>query len=171
MKLYLMRHGEAEAMGGAIRHDAERILSARGVQEVDAMARLLADADPAIGLILTSPLRRAVQTGEAIRRYLPMNPEVRLTTHLNPGFNPPELIEELSTAGCESLVAVGHQPDMSGFISYLISKSHASVEMETSSVACIDLTLNSVRPDARLRWLLSSGLQQARERVFQRSSP
>jgi phosphohistidine phosphatase SixA len=169
MHLYLVRHGEAEAIGGAAKHDGERALSLVGIQQVNAMALLLSEVDPSISLILTSSLKRAVQTGEAIRQHLPSSPELRMTAHLNPGFTPADLIAELSISGSESVVAIGHQPDMSGFISYLITKSHASVEMGTSSVACIELALHSARPDARLRWLYSPELQQAQERVFQRS--
>jgi len=168
MNLYLMRHGDATGVGGIITRDAERTLSERGAREVDAMARLLADTDPSIGLVLTSPLLRSVQTGEVMSKHLPMKPAVRSTDRLSPGFRPEELLEELLTARCESLVAVGHQPDMSGFISYVISKSDASVEMQPCSVAYIELTPHSAHRNARLRWLISPKLQQAQERAFVR---
>lgn len=155
MNLYVVRHADALPVGGIVTRDADRRLSPRGEGDAGLMGRALAHLDPNVDIIVTSPLVRAIETGEVIGRQLSDHPIMHVSEHLAPGFNHQALFHELLvfSAG-ESIVAVGHQPEMSAFISFLIAGNHeAAVGMSPGSIAKI--VLEGSRPTGYLSWLLT----------------
>jgi phosphohistidine phosphatase len=160
MNLYLARHGEAVATGGPIVRDAERPLSVRGEEEAVLMGRVLAQICPALELVVTSPLLRAVRTGEIMGNEIATHPIFSVTNHLAPGFRHKSLLEELlMLAGDGDILAVGHQPDLGTFIAFLISGSgDASVAMPPGAVARLTVQPGRARPGASLDWLLTPQL-------------
>ena len=160
MNLYLIRHNEARPVGGEIIRDADRPLTDDGERIAGLMGRMLALVDPSIGLILTSSLKRARQTGEIIGRELRKGVTIRVSENLAPGLPSKAFIKELSSLGEEKgVVAVGHQPDMSSLISTLIAgTSHAAVAMATGAVAKIVVQPPSRHLEAHLEWLLTPDL-------------
>jgi phosphohistidine phosphatase len=157
MNLYLARHGEAVATGGSIVRDADRPLSVRGEEDAALMGRMLARLCPALEMVVTSPLLRAVRTGEIIGNEISSHPIFTVSNHLAPGFRHKSLYDELVIlCGDGDVLAVGHQPDLSGFIGYLISGSaSATVVMAPGAVARLTVTKGKTRPDAALDWLLT----------------
>ncbi len=158
VSLVLVRHGEAASVGGNVRSDAERPLTSRGMEDARAIGRALACLDPPPGLILTSPLRRAVQTGELIAAALGDSTRRTISTSLEPGFRNSDLFEEilaLRQAGEQSIAAVGHQPDLGNFIAFLISGSApTSVALSPGTAARLSVRTTGGRPEAVLHWLL-----------------
>lgn len=116
------------------------------------MARALAQLDLDIGAIITSPLMRAVETGEVFGRELKR--EAKASRGIEPGFSPRLLYDEIvSLSNRAGVVAIGHQPDMSMFISHLVSPAQiAAVSMETCAVACVHMQSTG---QGQLRWLLT----------------
>jgi phosphohistidine phosphatase len=104
--VYLCRH--AEAAGGD--PDELRELTGEGRRQARALGERLAGlAEPPV-VVLTSPLRRARQTAEAIAHAT--GAALRLEPRLQPGATLDDLREAL--AGDERPAAtVGHQPDCS----------------------------------------------------------
>ncbi|MDH3252473.1 MAG: histidine phosphatase family protein [Ignavibacteria bacterium] len=152
-----MRHTEAVPLGGAITRDADRPLSGRGEDDAELMGSALAHLDPNIDIVIASPLRRAQQTGEILSTGLSDKPIWHTSNNLAPGFLPRNLLEELIafTAGA-SVVAVGHQPDLGMFISFLVAESApATIELGPGAVARITVSGNLKRPKARLNWILT----------------
>ncbi len=152
MNLYVVRHADAVSIGGNIRSDFDRTLNERGRADATVMAKALANIDIDIRAILTSPLVRAVETGSIFGREL--HREAEASRRLEPGFDPRLLLEAVQgISNGAGVVVVGHQPDMSMFISYLISPARdAVVAMETAAVACIHLQSSG---QAQLRWILT----------------
>jgi phosphohistidine phosphatase len=152
VNLYVVRHADAVSIGGGVRSDAERPLSERGRADASVMAKVLAHIDIDIRAILTSPLRRALETGAIFGREL--HREAESSRRLEPGFDHRLLLEEIqASSNGAGVVAIGHQPDMSLLISYLISPARdAAVAMETCAVACIHLQSHG---QAQLRWMLT----------------
>ncbi len=152
MNLYVVRHADAESLGGGVNSDFDRPLSERGRTDAQMMARALASIHPHVKSILTSPLVRAVETGNFFGRELKREPEP--SRRLTPGFSPESLLETiLSQSKVASVVIIGHQPDMSTFISHLISPAcSATVDMVTCAVACLELESDDT---AHLRWLIT----------------
>ena len=103
MRLYLVRHAEA-APGNP---DELRSLTADGRAAARALGERLR-AEARVDAVLTSPLLRARETGEAIARELGLAPEP--TDLLAPGATDADLLEAADGRG-EVVVAVGHQPD------------------------------------------------------------
>ncbi|MFN0157470.1 MAG: phosphohistidine phosphatase SixA [Bacteroidota bacterium] len=153
MNLYLVRHAEAVALGGIIRRDFDRPLSTVGEADAEIVGKSLVRLDPNINVVVTSPLVRAVQTGGIIGRAISRNPIFHVSEHLAPGFRQKSLLDELvALSGDGSIAAVGHQPDMSMFVSYLLSGT-SHVAFQPGSVA--GLKVKASRAESHLLWLLS----------------
>ena len=155
MNLYVVRHADALSVGGLVSRDADRRLSPRGEEDAERMGRALAQLDSNVDIVVTSPLVRAMTTGEIIAKQLSDRPVMHVSEHLAPGFSNNGLFKELLVLGAGSnIVAIGHQPDLSSFISYLIAGTNeASVAMSAGSIA--KLVLEGSRPQAYLGWLLT----------------
>jgi len=163
VNLYLVRHAEAVPLGGTVQRDADRPLSSRGEEDAQLMAGTLARLEGKVTLILASPLRRAVRTGELFRQSLGSHVILKTSENLAPGFRYKSLIEELSAERAPgAVVAIGHQPDLSNFISFLIADStHTAVAMAACSVARITFESDDLRAGATLGWLLTPEIVRA----------
>lgn len=160
VNLYLVRHTEAIPVGGAITRDADRPLSGRGENDAELIGSALAHIDPSIDVVIASPLLRAQQTGEILSTCLSETPIWHTSNNLAPGFLPRNLLEELIalTVGA-GVVAIGHQPDLGMFISFLVAESApAALELVPGAVARITLGGNLARPRARLNWIVTPEL-------------
>jgi len=157
MHIYLVRHTEAVPVGGMITRDADRTLSVRGEADAALMGTALARVEPGLNIVVTSPLARAVRTAEIIGGQITQHPVLHVSEHLAPGFNHRSLMQQLvSLSGGGSIIAVGHQPDLTNFISYLIAgSSYATIAMETGAIASIALRPEGGRSEAYLRWILT----------------
>ncbi|HEX9005793.1 MAG TPA: histidine phosphatase family protein [Bacteroidota bacterium] len=158
VSLVLVRHGEAASVGGTVPNDAERPLTARGAEDAKAIGRLLARLDHSPGLILTSSLRRAIQTGELIGTELGTAARRGISRNLDPGFRNTDLFEEvfaLRQAGEQNVAMVGHQPDLGNFIAFLIAGSApTSVALAPGTAARLSVRTTGGRPEAVLHWLM-----------------
>jgi len=160
MHLYLIRHAQARPTGGAVRTDAERPLTRGGEQDAVSVGRVLAATDPEIGLILTSPLTRAVQTGDRIAGVFDAPPERRITDNLAPGFRPGAIVEEILAIGSDAhVILIGHQPDIGALLSRLVANGmRAAIAFGPGATAFLTATPMGEKIDAQLQWLLTPRL-------------
>jgi phosphohistidine phosphatase len=108
VRVHVCRHATA-APGSP---DAERPLTPEGRRRAGAMGIELATVRPRPTLVLTSPVRRARETAEAIGAALGVEP--RVEPGLAPGATANRLIAAvLAEPGHAAVVTVGHQPDCS----------------------------------------------------------
>ena len=112
MKLWVLRHGEAE---GHARSDAERNLTEHGRAEVLRSAAHLIGQP--LSAILASPYVRAQQTEHLVREALGFQPEIRTVPWLTPDGNPQQVLEKLDTD--DNVLLVSHQPLVGSLISFL----------------------------------------------------
>ncbi len=112
MKLWILRHGEAE---GHARTDAERNLTEHGRAEVLQSAAHLIDQP--ISAIIASPYVRAQQTAYLVREALGFLPDIRTVPWLTPDGNPLQVLEQLDTD--DNVLLVSHQPLVGSLISFL----------------------------------------------------
>jgi phosphohistidine phosphatase len=144
MELYILRHGEAEPRATG-RPDEDRALTDRGKRQVKAILRQ-ARKELNVDLVLASPLRRARETAELVPGPL------RITEALMPDTAPPALWKELREEPAESLILVGHQPQLGQFIAFLLG---ASVEVDLKKGALLRIDCNrSTTPQGTLKWFL-----------------
>lgn len=124
MKLYILRHGEAvERDDPKFKHDADRPLTVKGIQRTKLLAHTLRQLEIPLDVIFTSPLRRARETADIVERGLRLHGRVEFTQHLAPGGGVEKLVAQLNALrpAPRSLMLVGHEPDLSGLISMLIT--------------------------------------------------
>lgn len=116
-----MRHGHSPSVLEAGTHsDAERPLSQAGRIEVRKSARLLLAGGAKPGLILTSPLKRALQTAQEVAALL-KNPEVRVfepLANILPGMDLARKALQAEWPGGE-LLLIGHMPQIGEAASFL----------------------------------------------------
>src|SRR5471030_3475779 len=104
MKLWVLRHGEAEPYGS--RPDSERALTAHGREEaLRSAAELIGQP---LQAIYASPYLRAQQTAQLVREALGFEAEVITVPWLTPEGNPRDVSLRLDTG--ENLLLVSHQP-------------------------------------------------------------
>jgi phosphohistidine phosphatase len=133
--LYLLRHahaGDPERWAG---DDAERPLSEKGRRQAERVGRMLAGADDAPDLVITSPLVRARQTADIVAGELgvPVAVDRRL---VGPLFTE-EVEDILGAAGAsERPCLVGHDPDFSSLLGELLGV--AAVPMRKGALARVD---------------------------------
>lgn len=112
MKLWVLRHGEAESHAPS---DAQRNLTERGREEVlHSAAHLIGQP---ISAIIASPYVRAQQTAQLVREALGFVPEIRTVSWLTPDGNPLQVLEKLDTD--DNVLLVSHQPLVGNLISFL----------------------------------------------------
>lgn len=158
MKLYVVRHGIAiDRTDPMATNDDERWLTDEGKTKTRQVALGLAALGVQVDAILTSPLVRARQTAEIIAKVLQPPREIHISDNLEPGFSVEALCEEISRMkGAQSLMLVGHEPDLGDLISTLVwGDDSGLVQMKKAGVAL--LALSGLPPSERgvvLKWLL-----------------
>ena len=131
MKLFLMRHGEAEPYR---QDDSSRALTATGRASVASKQGLL----PAIDLMVVSPYLRALQTadilvGEGLQvSYRVVDDRVTPDCSLQP------IIDELLNPTLQTQLIVAHNPLLSRLVSLLCGDQARSVALATAEVACLE---------------------------------
>ena len=131
MKLWLLRHGEAEPRA---RTDAERNLTEAGRNEVQVSAGHL-QGQP-LEVILVSPYQRAQQTAEIARQALGFSGPVETVPWLTPESDPKDAILYLDRRSEQNLLLVTHQPFVGALGGMLISGNRdAPLPMATASLA------------------------------------
>ncbi len=148
MKIYLMRHGQAESYAAS---DAERQLTEKGIAQSRAMADYL-KAEPPVKVV-SSPLVRACQT--AFNVIEPLQHEVPFETCdlLTPDEDPRAVTEWLNTLGDQGpVLVVTHNPLVSLLVSWLVNgHMQGSISMATADVVCV--TFETAGPgSAKLAW-------------------
>jgi phosphohistidine phosphatase len=119
--LYVLRHGIAEELGAGMDDDA-RELTRKGTGRMKTIAKGLADVGVRSDVILTSPLVRAVQTARIFRKYCSEKADIEMSDLLKPDASFDELIDHLNRLdGVDSVAIVGHEPFLSGFVTYCLA--------------------------------------------------
>lgn len=152
MTLYLLRHGLAEdAVPGG--DDAARPLSSRGRIRMRAEARGMRALGIRIDVLLTSPMKRAVETASIVTEVYGGRPVPRLLPALAQGVAPAEMLRALrpSLRGGDVLVA-GHEPGLSGLASLVLVGSPDGLSLTLKKGGMVALDLRERAP-ATLRFL------------------
>lgn len=132
MKLWILRHGEAEAHA---RTDAERNLTERGRAEVlRSAAHLIGEP---LNAIIASPYVRAQQTARLVREALGFVPDIRTVPWLTPEGSPEQVLAHLEAE--DNVLLVSHQPLVGNLISFLQhGHSRQPQPMYTASLAQLE---------------------------------
>jgi phosphohistidine phosphatase len=163
--LYLLRHGEAgKGMAGAGGNSGDVLLTIVGREEIAIIARSVKDLNLKISAIVTSPLKRAVQTAKIIAKVLAMEKRISIWNELVPEGNRSKLYNLLNQYTRESSVLmIGHEPYLSNMMyDMIIQKNRLNqlgrINLKKAGLAKIRVISLTPNISGELRWLLTPGI-------------
>ena len=133
-ELLLWRHGIAEDRHPD-RPDQERALTAEGRQRTAAVAAELCRLQLHCDRLLSSPLRRALQTAE-IGVAAGLAPALELEDRLAPGGDPRPLLQ---AGPWRRLGLVGHEPDLGELASSLLGLPAGTISVRKAGIVLLRL--------------------------------
>ncbi len=168
MNLYLMRHANAGLARENPLLDAKRALVEEGKEQCILMARTLSALKVQVDVIVSSPLKRALQTAQLVGTEMGYDARVEISPALGPGADFGDFQRMLSHySSYEGVLAVGHNPNLFHFLGRLItSNGSAAIRMRKGSVARVDVD----RHPPLLQWLIDPRAARAIYASVQRSS-
>lgn len=163
MHVYLLRHGIAEDdRPGLI--DADRALTPEGRRKLRHVLKAVAESGLKPPLILSSPLKRALQTAELAKDVLKCEQEVLKTKALTPGSSPELAWEEIRAhRNEEALLLVGHNPLFDLLGPFLLGVPNLLVDFKKGAILRVDIESFNAQPRGVLRWYLTAKLSASRE--------
>ena len=149
MRLYIVRHGEAE---GQLTTDQARALTPRGREDVEQLWEALAQRGVRPSRLISSPYVRARQTADIIAARFPQVARAEMDS-ITPDGEPEQVIDELLSLGAgDGWTLVSHMPFVDLLCSSLVAGQRCSFPV--GSVACVELEVLAAG-GGRLLWLRS----------------
>jgi phosphohistidine phosphatase len=149
MNLLVIRHARAEnaeefAKTGA--SDELRPLTGDGRERMRQAAAGLHRLVDALDVLASSPLVRARETADIVAAEFE-GPAITELDELRPEAPPEEFVEWLQTAGSEETIAiVGHQPQLSGLVGWLLAGRRDEVaQIKKGSALMLELNTRGRR--------------------------
>jgi phosphohistidine phosphatase len=142
MIVYFLRHANAGQKRLNPVQDEKRPLDKEGIEQCGYIGRFLNSLDTHVDLILSSPLKRATQTAARVGNEIDYEQRIEQTPALQPNADYEsfrQLLRKIS--GLEAVMIVGHNPNMSMFLSLLVTGglSDRAIEMKKGSVARVEM--------------------------------
>ncbi len=150
MHIWLARHGDA-VNSEAAAADYDRVLSETGRRQVAQLGRWLKDRARTPELILHSPLKRAAQTAGLLRDELGSDIRCEESHILSPGMRCDLLLARLAAQAAQTVVCVGHQPDIGRCLSEMLGGGRFAISPGT--MACVEFPQIITPGGGQLRWL------------------
>jgi phosphohistidine phosphatase len=156
MILYVVRHGIAiDRTDPKAPPEAERPLTAKGVQKTRAAALGLRALGAKPEALITSPYVRAAQTAEIFAEALGFSPEkIRVSEALKPAEDPADILKELARLKVKEVACFGHAPHVDLLLAHAAGARGAFTEMKKAGVACLEQEAGHAR--WQLLWLLTA---------------
>ena len=172
MNLYILRHASAGVRRADPAIDAKRPLDKEGKEQCLLIARYLNALRIQFDLILSSPLKRALQTASLVGTEVAYDSKIQITDAVSPsgtvaGFQ--ALIAPLSAY--DNVLVVGHNPNLPEFLGSLIcSPRPAGIRMRKGAIARVDCTrrpgqLISLLDPRMLRQIYASAAKSSRRKT------
>lgn len=157
--IYVLRHGIAVNRGDVgYPLDSDRPLTSKGIRRMRRVAAGMRRMGVEFDVTLTSPFRRALETAFVVGREYGAGESVQSTSALKPEVLPEEVVRALQEnfASCRNLLLVGHEPQLSAFVSTLTSGSASARPLLKKGGLC-KLQIEKLQPGkcATMLWLLT----------------
>jgi len=154
--LYFLRHGRAGRYRGPAEDEA-RELTDEGIAALRAAAPLWRRLNLRPGLVLSSPLPRAVRTAELFLEGIGADGTATIDDRLRPGATWGDLARAMTTRPeARAVLFVGHEPDLSSAVSLLTGAS--AVRLRQGGLACVEFPGVPEPGGGELAWLLDPDL-------------
>jgi phosphohistidine phosphatase len=156
MNIYLLRHGTAEDREVG-KPDASRALTKEGRRELRAVLHLARMAGVKPGVILTSPLRRAVETARVASAELQCDKVLEIK-ELTPDTPPPQLWRAIRAHRSDrELVLAGHEPQLTRLAAFLL-EAPLAIDLKKGALVKIAVQDSQGPPRGVLKWMLTPKL-------------
>jgi phosphohistidine phosphatase len=146
MFLYFLRHASAGQALSNPKKDENRGLDKDGIEQCGYIGRALAALGAQVDIIVSSPLKRSTQTAALVGNEMGHEGKLVLENALRPqaGFSDFQKMLE-KYARQESVLLVGHNPNLCEFLGRVISDSgcEAVVDMKKGAVAKVEMRRNA----------------------------
>jgi phosphohistidine phosphatase len=153
MHLLILRHAIAIRRGTGNFPNDDRPLTEDGIRKMERAARGIAVIAPAIHVILTSPLRRARQTADIVEAALDGSPKIIATEALLPGMDRETQLRALAKfSGNQTIMIVGHEPDLGLLASHILGSSNSAVEFKKGSLCSLTVSRRGTHMNGVLNW-------------------
>lgn len=169
MIIYFLRHANAGERLANPKRDEKRALDKDGIEQCGIVGRALTALDVQVDAIISSPLKRAVQTASLVGNELSYEGKIHLEEALRPAASFTDfrrLIEKY--AKHEAVMLVGHNPNLSEFVGRAIGEggSESGIELKKGAVAKVDMGRNS----GVMQWCLTPKVLRALQTAAAESS-
>jgi phosphohistidine phosphatase len=156
MELYLLRHGIAEEQSPSGR-DADRRLTEEGRAKLRRVLERAHAAGAEPSLILSSPLKRALETAEIAAHELGYGGRIVRTDALMPDSSAVNVWAEIRKHSDEAAILLaGHEPLFSHTVASMLGSTRAMVEFRKAALVRIDFETLGAEPRGVLQWMLTS---------------
>lgn len=175
MTLFILRHASAGTKRLNPQLDLKRSLDRDGKQHCLRLAHVLSAMKIQFDLIVSSPLKRALQTASLVGTEMGYENQILLSNALAPTaafVDFQKLLHECEPY--ESVLVVGHNPNLTGFLGSLLvpqaARTTAQVRLRKGSIARLSLargtaTLNSLLDPRLVRALYSTSIKSSRRKI------
>jgi phosphohistidine phosphatase len=166
MNLYILRHASAGTKRVNPVLDIKRPLDKDGKRHCLHLAHTLAAMKTSFDLIVSSPLKRSMQTAQLVATETGYEARLLISNALSPTASFTHFQRLLhECAAYENVLVVGHNPNITSFIGKLIAPAqptpenpaHPQIRLRKGSLARLNLT----RGPATLQWLLDPRIVRA----------
>jgi phosphohistidine phosphatase len=137
----LLRHGIAVPHGTPGVDEDDRPLTAKGEDRVTVIGRALDRLGVKSEAVVTSPLPRARRTAELVAKALDLDDRVEEQDVLLPGSTPASVRKWLRSRNEDSLMLVGHNPNLSDLAALLLGFPKGSPPLELKKGGFAELSL------------------------------
>jgi phosphohistidine phosphatase len=174
MNLYVLRHASAGIRRANPLLDVKRPIDKEGKKNTLQLAHVLNALNIQFDLIVSSPLKRSLQTAAMIGTETSYEAKIQLTDALAPAATIKDfqkLLREISTH--ENVLIVGHNPNLSTFLGSLLvpaSSSEAKIRLRKGSIARVVLTrgpatLQTLLDPRTVRALYATSMKSSRRKT------
>lgn len=167
MIVYFLRHANAGQGLVDPKKDEKRPLDAEGVRQCGYIGRALAAMQVHVDAIVSSPLKRALQTASLVGNEMGYEGKFFIENALRPEADYAAFRDMLhSYRKSEAIVVVGHNPSLQDFLASFISSSgcKTGIELKKGAVARVDTGAKS----NALQWCVTPKIAKA---VYDSATP
>jgi phosphohistidine phosphatase len=169
MIVYFLRHASAGKKTANSKKDELRPLDEDGILQVRYIGRMLAALNVQVDQIVSSPLKRALQTASLVANELAYESPIQTEDALRPegGFDQfQEMLARLRKY--DEVILVGHNPSFTEFLSKIISgpSGAAQFDFKKGAVAKVEMQGRS----GALHWMVTPKIARALQTSLKASS-
>ncbi len=158
MEVYLLRHGIAENNSPTGR-DADRRLTDEGREKLRNVLERAQKAGVEPTLIISSPLKRALETAEIAARELGYESRILRADALAPESSPQKLWSEVRLhTSHSSILLAGHEPLFSQTVAFMLGSAREMIHFRKAGLVRIDFESLGAEPRGILQWMLTPKL-------------